>query len=158
MTRTYFKTREAGGDQWYYFSVNKEFSHAEKVVKDLACRISSANYELEQVTEEEYLTSFRTFSRFQDFNKVMEGSDDKNRWIQVGCDNFKSLYFSTSREVMEAVKLVMEYTSNNMAGPDGAREVIRYLKKKVAARKKFEDKLKAAEITAQGPALDPSED
>jgi len=59
---------------------------------------------------------------------------------------------------MEAVRLVMEYTSNSMAGPDGAREVIKYLKKKVAAREKFEDKLGAAEITAQDPALYPSED
>lgn len=158
MTRTYFKTREAGGDQWYYFSVNEEFSHARKVVIDLARRISGADYELEQVTEDEYLTSFRTFARFQDFAKVIEGSDDKTRWLQVGCDDFKSLYFSTSREVMEAVRLVMEYTSNSMAGPDGAREVIKYLKKKVAAREKFEDKLRVAEITAQGPALDPSED
>lgn len=59
---------------------------------------------------------------------------------------------------MEAVQLVMEYTSNSMAGPDGAREVIKYLKKKITAREKFEDKLKAAEITAQDPALYPSED
>jgi hypothetical protein len=158
MTRTYFKTREAEGDQWYYFSLNAEMSYARKVVLDLARRISGADCELEQVTEEEYLTSLRTFARFQDFAKVIEGSDDKTRWLQVGCDDFKSLYFRTSREVMEAVQLVMEYTSNSMAGPDGAREVIKYLKKKVAAREKFEDKLRVAEITAQGPALDPSED
>ncbi len=158
MARTYFKTREAGGSQWYYFSVDEKFSHARKVVMDLARRISGADYELEQVTEEEYLASFRTFARFQDFDKVMEGADDKNRWLQVGCDDFKSLYFSTSREVIEAVRLVMEYTSNSLAGPDGAREVIKYLKKKVAAREKFEDKLRVAEITAQGPALYPSED
>ena len=158
MTRTYFKTREAGGDQWYYFSVDEKFSHARKVVMELARRISGADYELEQVTEEEYLTSFRTFARFQDFAKVIEGSDDKTRWLQVGCDDFKSLHFRSSREVMEAVKLVMEYTSNSMAGTDGAREVIKYLKKKIMAREKFEDRLKAAEVTAQGPALDPSGD
>ena len=158
MTRTYFKTREAGGDLWYYFAVNEEFSPARKVVTDLARRISGADYELEQVTEDEYLASFRTFARDADFNKVIVGPEDKNRWLQVGCDDFKSLYFSTSREVIEAVRLVMEYTSNSVAGPDGAREVIKYLKKKIAAREKFEDKLRAAEITAQGPCMDPSED
>jgi hypothetical protein len=120
--------------------------------------LSGADYELEQVTEEEYLASFRTFARYADFNKVIEGSADKKRWLRVGCDDFKSRYFSMSREAMEAVQLVMEYTSNSMAGPDGAREVIKYLKKKVAAREKFEDKLRAAEITAQDPALYPSED
>jgi hypothetical protein len=134
MTRTYFKTREAGGDLWYYFAVNEEFSPARKVITDLARRISGADYELEQVTEKEYLASFRTFTRYADFNKVIVGPEDKNRWLQVGCDNFKSLSFRTSREV------------------------IKYLKKKVAAREKFEDRLKAAEITAQGPVTDPSED
>lgn len=180
MTRTYFKTREAGGDLWYYFSVDGKFSSSRNAVKDLARRISGADYELEQVTEDEYLASFRTFARFQDFDKVIEGSDDKTRWLQVGCDDFKSLYFRTSREVMEAVRMVMEYTSNSMAGSDGAREVIKYLKKKVAAREKFEagmekllgaliaqDPVKASEILnpiiaaetiAQGPGMDPSED
>lgn len=158
MTRTYFKTRKTGEKLWYYFSVNGELSRFRKAVTDLARRISGADCELEQVTEDEYLSSFRTFARFQDFDKVLEGSDDKTRWLQVGCDDFKSLYFRTPREVMEAVRLVMEYTSNRLSGPDGAREVIKYLKKKVAAREKFEDKLRAAEITAQGPALYPSGD
>lgn len=46
---------------------------------------------------------------------------------------------------MEAIMLLLEYGDDSCAGPDGKREVIKYLKKKIRDRKKFEEKLKASE-------------
>lgn len=54
-------------------------------------------------------------------------------------------FMSIDGLTMEAIMLLLEYGDNSCAGPDGKREFIKYLKKKIRDRKKFEEKLKAVE-------------